>query len=54
MGNPDCFKLFTKDELSAIQWDTMEEDMANCVEYNIVPDYDKALGLMNAAKRVKG
>lgn len=54
MGNPDCFKLFTKDELDAIQWDSLEEEMARSVEYDIVPDYDKALDLMNAAKRSRG
>ena len=28
MGNPECFKLFTKDELDAIQWDSLEEEMS--------------------------
>jgi spermidine/putrescine transport system substrate-binding protein len=51
MGNPDCFKLFTKDELDAIQWDSLEEEMAGSVEYDIVPDYDKLLDIMTAAKR---
>src|SRR3546814_1351733 len=32
MGNPDCFKLFTSDELDIIQWDSLEEDMARSVE----------------------
>jgi spermidine/putrescine transport system substrate-binding protein len=54
MGNPDCFKLFTKDELDAIQWDSLEEEMARSVEYDIVPDYDKALDIMTAAKRLRG
>ncbi|SHO67400.1 spermidine/putrescine transport system substrate-binding protein [Pseudoxanthobacter soli DSM 19599] len=54
MGNPECFKLFTKDELEAIQWDSLDEEMARSVEYDIVPDYDKALDLMNAAKRLRG
>jgi spermidine/putrescine transport system substrate-binding protein len=54
MGNPECFKLFTKDELDAIQWDSLEEEMARSVEYDIVPDYDKALDIMTAAKRVRG
>lgn len=51
MGNPDCFKLFTKDQLNAIQWDSLEEEMSRSAEYDIVPDYDKALDIMNAAKR---
>ena len=51
MGNPDCFKLFTKEELDAIQWDSLEEEMARSAEYDIVPDYDKLLDIMTAAKR---
>ena len=51
MGNPDCFSLFTKEELDAIQWDSLEEEMAGSVEYDIVPDYDKLLDIMTAAKR---
>jgi len=51
MANPDCFKLFTKDELDAIQWDSLEEEMARSVEYDIVPDYDKLLDIMTSAKR---
>ncbi len=54
MANPECFKLFTKEELDAIQWDSLEEEMARSVEYDIVPDYDKALDIMNAAKRLRG
>ena len=51
MGDPECFKLFTKDELEAIQWDSLEEEMAGSAEYDIVPDYDKLLDIMSAAKR---
>lgn len=54
MGNPKCFELFTTEELDAIQWDSLEEEMARSVEYDIVPDYDKALELMTAAKRARG
>lgn len=54
MGDPKCFELFTKEELDAIQWDSLEEEMSRCAEYDIVPDYDKALDLMTAAKRQRG
>lgn len=54
MGNPECFALFTKEELDAIQWDSLEEEMARSAEYDIVPDYDAALDLMTAAKRARG
>jgi len=51
MANPECFSLFTADELDAIQWDSLEEEMARSYEYDIVPDYDKLLDVMTAAKR---
>ena len=51
MGNSKCFDLFTKDELDAIQWDSLNEEMAGCVEYDIVPDYDKLLDIWNEAKK---
>jgi spermidine/putrescine transport system substrate-binding protein len=51
MGNKACFDLFTADELEAIQWDSLDEEMSRSVEYDIVPDYDKLLDLMTAAKR---
>jgi spermidine/putrescine transport system substrate-binding protein len=51
MANKDCFDLFTKEELDAIQWDSLDEEMARSVEYDIVPDYDKLLDIMTAAKR---
>ena len=54
MGNPKCFERFTLEELDAIQWDSLEEEMSRSVEYDIVPDYDKALDLMTAAKRARG
>lgn len=54
MGDPTCFERFTTEELEAIQWDSLEEEMARSVEYDIVPDYEKALDLMTAAKRARG
>jgi spermidine/putrescine transport system substrate-binding protein len=54
MGNPACFERFTPEELDAIQWDSLEEEMARSAEYDIVPDYDAALDLMTAAKRARG
>ena len=51
MANPECFSLFTPEELDAIQWDSLEEEMAASIEYDIVPDYDKLLDIMTAAKR---
>jgi spermidine/putrescine transport system substrate-binding protein len=54
MGDPACFDLFSSEELDAIQWDTLEEEMANAVEYDINPDYDTMYDLYAAAKRTRG
>src|SRR6202040_1605280 len=52
MGNPECFALFTKEELDAIQWHSLEEEISRCAEYDNVPDYSTALDLMTAASRM--
>lgn len=54
MGNKKCFDLFTSDELDAIQWDSLEEEMSRSRAYDIVPDYDKAHDIMVESKRTKG
>jgi len=51
MGNPDCFSRFSTEELDIIQWDSLAEEMTRSAEYDIVPDYDKLLDIMTAAKR---
>ncbi len=51
MGNKECFDLFSKEELDAIQWDSLEEEMARSVEYAIPPDYPQLLEIMNSARR---
>ena len=52
MGTKECFDLFTTEELDAIQWDSLEEEMTGSIEYDIVPDYDKLLDIMTSAKKV--
>jgi spermidine/putrescine transport system substrate-binding protein len=51
MANPKVFERFTAEELDAIQWDSLEEEMANSVDYQINPDYDRMDVIYNAAKR---
>lgn len=53
MGNPECFKLFTSEELDILQWDSLDEEMSRCVEYDIVPEYDQALEMISTAKRMR-
>ena len=51
MGDPDVFALWDTDELDAIQWDTLEEEMARSVEYAEVVSYDELIKVYSAAKR---
>ena len=54
MANPECFKLFTKEELDIIQYDSLEEDLTKCRADDIITNYDEAHEIMVEAKRVKG
>jgi spermidine/putrescine transport system substrate-binding protein len=51
MGDPAVFDLFDSDELDAIQWDSLEEEMARSVEYKVVASYAELSTIYNAAKR---
>jgi spermidine/putrescine transport system substrate-binding protein len=51
MGSQNVMAQFDKDELDAIQWDTLEEEMANSTDYDINPDYADMYDIYSAAKR---
>ena len=51
MGNQKVLDTFSKEELDAIQWDSLEEEMANSVDYDINPDYAEMYEIYSAAKR---
>jgi spermidine/putrescine transport system substrate-binding protein len=51
MGSKEVMAQFDKDELDAIQWDTLEEEMANSTDYDINPDYAEMYDIYSAAKR---
>jgi spermidine/putrescine transport system substrate-binding protein len=51
MGDPAVFDLFDSDELDAIQFDSLEEEMARSVEYKVVASYAELSTIYNAAKR---
>lgn len=54
MGDPEVFKLFSSEELDAIQWDSLEEEMARSAEYDINPDYPQMYDIYAEAKRTRG
>ncbi len=50
MGNKACLAKFDKDELDAIQWDTLEEEMDGSIDFDVNPDYDAMYKIYLAAK----
>ena len=51
MGDSDVLGAFNADELDAIQWDSLEEEMARSQDYDINPDYAEMYDHYSAAKR---
>jgi len=51
MGDSKVFAQYDKDELDAIQWDSLGEEMARSLDYQVVASYDKLNEIYNAAKR---
>ena len=51
MGSNDVLSKFSKEELDAIQWDSLEEEMARSADYDINPDYGAMYDIYSAAKR---
>ena len=51
MGSDEVLGAFSKEELDAIQWDSLEEEMSRSADYDINPDYAEMYELYSAAKR---
>ena len=51
MGMPEVFARFTAQELDAIQWDGLEEDVARCADYDLMPDRAALLPRLRDAVR---
>ena len=49
MGMPEVFESFTARELDAIQWDDLEEDIARCADYDLMPDHADLLCRLRSA-----
>lgn len=45
---------FSAKQLHAIQWDTLDEDIAACAHYNIVPDHTELLRRLRVARSLSG
>ena len=51
MASEDVMSKFDADELDAIQWDSLDEEMSRSMDYQVVASYDKLIEIYNAAKR---
>ena len=51
MAQPEVLRQFSLKQLAALQWDEFDERIANAVEFDIVPDYDRLYDIYSAAIR---
>jgi spermidine/putrescine transport system substrate-binding protein len=51
MANPKVFSKFDSDELDAIQWDSLGEEMSRSLDYDVISSYDQLIEIYSAAKR---
>ena len=49
MAMPEVFRRFTARDLEAIQWETLEEDVARCADYDLMPDHATLLSRLRGA-----
>ncbi|GGE78569.1 extracellular solute-binding protein [Stappia taiwanensis] len=51
MGNPDVLAQFDSEELDAIQMDSLAEEMARSLDYDVVTSYDALIDIYTEARR---
>ena len=51
MGDSKVFAKFSAEQLNAIQWDTLEEDISRCADYHIPPNHSVLLQRLQIAKQ---
>ncbi|MFC2967913.1 ABC transporter substrate-binding protein [Acidimangrovimonas pyrenivorans] len=51
MGNPDVMAKFSKEELDAIQWDSLEEELSRSLDYEVVSSYDALMQIYTESRR---
>ena len=48
MGDPEMFELYDAEELDAIQWDSLAEEMARSLDYQVVVPTTELIEIYNA------
>lgn len=51
MGSEKVMRRFSREQLAAIQWETLEQDIARCAVYDLVPDHARLLDILQHADR---
>ncbi len=51
MGNPEVLAKFDAEELDAIQVDSLPEEMARSLDYQVIPSYDALIDIYTQARR---
>ncbi len=51
MADPAVMALFDEEELDAIQWDTLAEEMARSLDYQVVTSYDSLIDIYTRERR---
>ncbi|MDY6929797.1 MAG: PotD/PotF family extracellular solute-binding protein [Pseudomonadota bacterium] len=51
LGLKEVRNAFTKQELDAIQYDSLEWELEHCADYDVNPDYDRMLEIYTRARR---
>ena len=51
MGSPEVMGLFDKEELDAIQMDSLAEEMDRSLDYSVVASYDALIDIYTQARR---
>ena len=54
MAQPDVLAKFSSEQLDAMQYDELPERIANAVEFDITPGYDRLYDIYSAAMRARG
>ena len=49
MAMPEVFQRFTARDLEAIQWEALEEDVARCADYDLMPDHATLIPVLRRA-----
>ena len=50
MGEPRVFNAFSTQQLEAIQWDNLLEDVSRCADYRLMPNHDSLLTRLRAVR----